>query len=505
MNTADSKKQKPYFNTITLFLVLFFVPLLSSAQISITEIMYDLPQDSGADGGREWVEIYNSGNEAVDLSTWRFFEADTNHKLTIVEGEAMLPADRYVVIVDKAGAFLTDWPLFSGVLFDSSFSLKNTGEFIAIRNSDLVDIDSVTYSSDWGGKGDGNSLQYVNGKWIAAAPTPGEANAESAPPEGSGEEPQTTAEERTKSSSGESSSTPGSVGSSFPVEPQIFAYAGKNRKVSVSADSLFEGEALGLKREPLLGARYLWNFGDGKTKEGQKILHYYSYPGEYVVVLNVSSGKFSASDRVIVEALPADIIISAIDREFIELENRGDHELNLSWWQLRAGSDFFMIPENTIILPHKKTIFPSLITELTTHNTKNVVLLYPNGVIAYQFTDKEETTVFIPPPPPTQQLATIARVSKTATALSVFTKGDKEESTKVKETKQKPPSSSEISETEQASVLAAAKAVASPKPAGAKRNTSVWLLGLLAVILFAVVTVFAFKRSAKTDAIKIIE
>jgi len=38
------------------------LPLSVSAQVVISEIMYDLPQDSGADGGREWVEVYNSGH-----------------------------------------------------------------------------------------------------------------------------------------------------------------------------------------------------------------------------------------------------------------------------------------------------------------------------------------------------------------------------------------------------------------------------------------------------------
>ena len=30
----------------------------------------------------EWLEIFNNGDEAVDLTGWKFYENETNHKLT---------------------------------------------------------------------------------------------------------------------------------------------------------------------------------------------------------------------------------------------------------------------------------------------------------------------------------------------------------------------------------------------------------------------------------------
>ena len=246
-------------NIVKYLLVLLILPNALFAQVEISEIMYDL---EGSDAKREWIEVVNTGSVLVDIGEWKFFEADTNHKLNLIKGDSNLGVGGYAVIADNADTFLSDWPNFSGVLFDSSFSLKNTGEFIALRNSELVDIDSVTYSSEWGASGDGNSLQLVGGKWLPGSPTPGGTNmgsSVSSTPDESVEEGQTV----------QTTST----GSSFSTKPQITAHAGENRVVIVGADTEFRGEALGLKGEPLTGASLLWNRGNGELKEGQAILH----------------------------------------------------------------------------------------------------------------------------------------------------------------------------------------------------------------------------------------
>ena len=49
-----------------LFFAWFAVPSLVSAGVEIREIMYDV---SGADTGREWIEIINTGGEPVDAAT----------------------------------------------------------------------------------------------------------------------------------------------------------------------------------------------------------------------------------------------------------------------------------------------------------------------------------------------------------------------------------------------------------------------------------------------------
>ncbi|MDP3975265.1 MAG: lamin tail domain-containing protein [Candidatus Jorgensenbacteria bacterium] len=171
----------------------------------ITEIFYNV---SGADPGKEWVEIKNSGTSAANPEDVRFLEGGTNHRLTFVRGSATLSAGAYAVLADDADQFLADYPTFSGNLFDSSFSLSNDGEALALVY-DGSTFHSVSYSSSTGAYGDGNSLQLVGLAWGAASPTPGAVNVA---PTSSG----------SSSSEGESSAT--STATSSPPTTGFGAY-----------------------------------------------------------------------------------------------------------------------------------------------------------------------------------------------------------------------------------------------------------------------------------------
>jgi len=169
-------------------------------------------------------------------------------------------------------------------------------------------------------------------------------------------------------------------GEHFPVEPQIFASAGPDKVVIVGADEKFTGSSVGLNKEPLTGARYLWSFGDGSTGEGISVLHNYKYPGEYIVVLDIASGKYSASDRLIVKAVPNQLKISEINTEFIKLLNSSGSEINISNWFFRFSGVYFKIPETTIIRAKSELVIPNTVTGFKISSKSDLVeLLYPNA------------------------------------------------------------------------------------------------------------------------------
>jgi hypothetical protein len=152
--------------------VCVFAPCIGGADVIITEIMFDLAE--GSDSGREWVEVHNTGSEPVDLTEWRLYENDTNHGLKAV-GSEMLAAGEYAIIADNPSKFSADWPSYDGPLFDSAFSLNNSGETLVMRccGKEASDRDSVTYNATGGGNGDGLSLHRSGSSIVTANPSPG--------------------------------------------------------------------------------------------------------------------------------------------------------------------------------------------------------------------------------------------------------------------------------------------------------------------------------------------
>jgi len=154
------------------FLIAF--PFAASAQVVISEVMYDLAE--GSDSGREWIEVYNEGSVSVNLTEWKFVEGNTKHGITAI-GSSDLSPGSYAVIAADPSKFKIDWPQFSGLLFDSAFSLNNTGETLKLAccGKEPSDKDSIAYSGELGGAGDGASLSRSGASLISTDPTPGAA------------------------------------------------------------------------------------------------------------------------------------------------------------------------------------------------------------------------------------------------------------------------------------------------------------------------------------------
>lgn len=373
------------FRFLFIFALVFY-PFVSSASVVISEIMYDV---EGADNGREWLEVFNNGSEVVDLSGWRVYEADTNHKINLIKetDSFVLPEQGYAVIADDPVKFAVDWPDFSGMIFGSSFSLSNTGENLILRNSELADIDNVSYNSGQGANGDGNSLQKINDDWVAEKPTPGAVNDGVEQMQQPGQTQNFSASQTPSGASGARFDN----STYIPPEklPRIKADVGKDRTTLAGVLAEFRGKAYGLTNEPLNGARFLWNFGDGAFKDGQNIEHSYSYPGKYIVVLDVVSGEYSASGTFTMDVLPNGIYISEVKSgqdSFVELTNNLEKEIDISRWQIRAAGKSFSLPKNTFISAKSSLVFAGLITGISLPNNQDKVeLLYPGNFIADTF------------------------------------------------------------------------------------------------------------------------
>src|SRR3989344_1571356 len=208
------------------------------ANLKINEIMYDLK--TGSDDGREWIEIYNDADAPADFSSYKFFEGNTNHKLILFQGDAKIGARGFAIIVSDPTRFKIDYPNFGGIIFDSSFSLSNSGEILAIKDDDVV-VDEYFYSSSTGGVGDGKSLQKVNGVWISANPTAGNENKFTPPVVSSTLPPksQTSANSQAKSEESENVKNLQNIPEIMPTEKLPYELAAKEGSEGKNSPLIF--------------------------------------------------------------------------------------------------------------------------------------------------------------------------------------------------------------------------------------------------------------------------
>lgn len=386
--------------SIFFFSLLFLYTKTVCADIVITEIMYDVP---GADAGREWIEVKNTGSAAVDLSLLRFLENGTNHKLT-PGGESLVPSGGYAIIADNPTSFAADYPSFSGIIFDSSFSLSNTGEELSIKDGDVV-LDTVLYVSLAEADGTGGTLQKVGSNWAPLSATPGASSDLGTVIVA---EEDSVSEDEESSAGSQSSSLGGGDTVADPDVPELRVRLGEDKKGVAGAPLTFFGSATVGGKDVPDTARFLWNFGDGKTFIGKTTSHVYRSPGRYIATLTVSQGDFNATDMATITITPSPIVIAEVSPGplgFVSLKNNGAAPIDISSWYLEDGGKWFVFPPGTFIAPGTTVRFDADTTGIAPLSVASLTLRFPSGMDAsrveeesVQKTEPQAETVNVPQP-----------------------------------------------------------------------------------------------------------
>ena len=127
--------------------------------LRITEIFAD-PSPSLGLPEAEFVELYNPGTQAVDLSGWLFSDASKEIELPSFQ----LQGGEFVILCSETAQ--KDYENFGTTLAVSLPALNNTADVLSIRNSSRQVIDRVSYTDDWYGDPDksagGYSLELIN-------------------------------------------------------------------------------------------------------------------------------------------------------------------------------------------------------------------------------------------------------------------------------------------------------------------------------------------------------
>ena len=357
---------------ITSIIISLLIPLVTRAQIKITEIMYD---PEGSDTKREWIEVYNAGSTNIDLGTYFLFENNVFHKL-VAQSSTIIAPGEYAIIVDSIAEVIAEYKEFIGKIFDSAFSLNNTGETLSIANSNKEIVDTTVYTSQMGANNDGNSLQINEGEIISAGSTFGFENKTESESSATSENNSTsTLQGGSSASSNTSSHTQQESISTYTASSQFKIGIGRDRVVSTNTPIEFFVQISKADINP----RISWNMGDFTTMKGKKVNHTYMYEGIYEVIAQAYHDGYTSVSRTQVVVGVPNLSITQASSTLI-IRNNSKNEINIGNFRFNfMNGDSYIIPQNTIITGN---------TEIRKNlEEKQVVqeFVYPNGEIYKRF------------------------------------------------------------------------------------------------------------------------
>jgi hypothetical protein len=150
LNISESTLFKAVFNTTNVF-----------GQIAISELNYN--SDSTRNSG-DWIEFYNYGNAALDLSGWRFTDNTPANNYLFPQGTILLP-ETYLVLAEDTDLFQTQFPLVNAY-GPMGFAFNNSGEELTLLDGNNLPVLNMEYedSAPWPAAADGvgRTLELVN-------------------------------------------------------------------------------------------------------------------------------------------------------------------------------------------------------------------------------------------------------------------------------------------------------------------------------------------------------
>jgi hypothetical protein len=266
------------------------------------------PNPKGADDS-EFIELYNSGDQPVDLNGWKISDS-TARKFIIT------PEDFKTTVITTRGFFIIDKKV-------SAISLNNTSDAAKLYSPDDVLVNSFEYI----GCQEAKSYSLVEGKWVwTDEMTPGQANK-----------------------------------SLIKNELPVAAFETDGQTMKVGAKILFDASDSSDADDDTL--TFEWDFGDGVKTSGVKTDHVFQKAGKFVIRLTVKDSKggedeaeenfiitdYDYSNKLLInELLPA---CQGADEEceYIELFNPENRAVKLDGWRLVLKKSSFSFPAGTVI------------------------------------------------------------------------------------------------------------------------------------------------------------
>ncbi len=346
---------------IVLSIIFLNINFVSAQEIS--EIMYD-PKE-----GSEWIEVYNNTDSSLDLTTYKFYDPSTKHGISTASNYSnanlnILKVGEYAVIANDPVTFLLANPGFSGNLFDSVFSLTDTGKQLILKNSSLINVFSISYTPQVGANNTGASLNYLDGILKVYKATPSASSTLITLTNANTNNSTTTINSTTTSTT-----TNNNTGSANSLISSYSAYtsSGSNRFILGDLKMLVPKEintVVGAETEffvknidnknSVVNANTYWSFGDGSEGIGSTTTHRYQNVGVYNAFIESQVSNSYGVDKIIVKVENPNIEISDVQDNYVELHNKGDIELNIGRFIIASDQGFYQLSRMFIISAQSK-------------------------------------------------------------------------------------------------------------------------------------------------------
>jgi hypothetical protein len=370
--------------TIALSIAIVLLSIsISHASVRITEIAWMGNSESSFG---EWFELYNDGDESVDLSGWQLFE-DGGEQVVFTFSKS-IESKGYLVVertTSTSGDPVPSVDDEKGSFGGSGFS--NTGENLVLKDSSGSIIQSLNFLSGWpaGSSESKETMQWDGTSWVTANPTPKNGLSLSTP----------TPSENTNTG----------VSEWIPkkIEPRIDLFIPKIIYTKVSTE--YNADTF-LEYDKAYQGVFLWNMGDGTTYKNTNptpIKHTYKYPGTYTISFAYYKYPYEKkpflvnfSERTVIEPV---ISLRVINDKGFEFTNSSSNMVDISGWfilldQVSSGVNTTIeIPPVTFIAPNKSVIMPFSSFGIST-NPSSAILQTPerNEVLEKSFLVKTQKT-----------------------------------------------------------------------------------------------------------------
>lgn len=353
-----------------LSLAALLAPSAAHAAVVVSEIAW---MGTSVSANAEWIELQNTDATVTNLSGWTLVSSTGSPAIALT---GTISANGFYLLERTSDASVPDMTadqIYSG-------ALPNTGITFTLKDATGAVVDTVSGGTDWKSIGGDNVTKQTpqrNGSvWVTAVATPRALNS-TGNTGTSGTGTTTTEDTSTPVPSVGGSPIVPTVSFSNPI-PRLRMVLGPGRIVAAGARVPYEAHVYDEYGNVRNDINYTWTFGDGDVAYGREVEHTYAVPGTYLVVIHGMSGPSTVTATLTVRADPVTAHIARVDDAGVTVVNDSAAVLDLSFWKLTSGTESFMFPRYTALLPHGEVTFASRVTGFAT-TTKEIALTFPDG------------------------------------------------------------------------------------------------------------------------------